>query len=680
MKKKKSKAKAAKKHAAKIPAQARKKRTVKKTAPTHPARPVGITELVLRDGHQSLVATRMRTDDMLPICETLDRAGYWSLEVWGGATFDACVRFLREDPWERLRKLRRALPNSRLQMLLRGRNLLGYRPYADDVVDAFVSRAAQNGVDVFRVFDAMNDFANMRRALAAVKHSGKHAQGTVCYTTSPVHSVAQLAELGRDFAEAECDSVAIKDMAGIMTPSACAELVVALKKTSGGLPVHVHSHATSGLAAMCLLKAAEVGADVIDTAISPFAEGASHPATETMSAALAGTSRDPKLDGGKLHRAAKYFRQVRRKYWQFESAFTGTDPRVLRHHVPGGMISNLTSQLREQNALDKIGATLKEIPNVRRDLGYPPLVTPTSQIVAAQAALNVVTGQRYASVTREVKNYFLGHYGRIPGEVDPEARRLAVGDAPMSSPAADAEEMERLKNEADGLATSEEDLLTCAMFPEIARAYLQERAAGQLKPEELLPHPEDAGTGTVPGMIPGMVSGTGSGSSPSDATGIGGNGADGVGPSEFRITVHGETHHIRVTGVGLGGGRSRPIYMTLDDVPEEALVEALDRDGSDGESRPAEKIPGVRPRATLPGHVTAAMPGRVLSVAAALGDAVKKGDPVLVIEAMKMEHEVTAPVDGVVVGVLVGSGDSVSPGEALMEIGESDGGIFRGAS
>ena len=632
----------------------------KKAAAKVPARrsakgnPVGITELVLRDGHQSLIATRMRVDDMLPICETLDQVGFWSLEVWGGATFDACVRYLREDPWERLRKLRRALPNSRLQMLLRGRNLLGYRPYADDVVDAFVSRAAQNGVDVFREFDAMNDFENMRRALAAVKKSGKHAQGTVCFTTSPVHSVEMLAELGKDFAQAGCDSIAVKDMAGIMTPAACAELVVALKKTGGGLPVHVHSHATSGLAGMCLLRAAEAGADVIDTAISAFAEGASHPATETMVAALSETPRAPTLDAGKLPRIAKYFRQARRKYWQFESEFTGVDPGVLRHHVPGGMISNLTNQLREQGALDKIGEVLDEIPRVRRDLGYPPLVTPTSQIVGAQAALNVVTGKRYASVTREVKNYFLGHYGRIPGEPDAETRQLAVGEAPMAPPPVGEDEMERLKNEAEGLAGSEEDLLTYAMFPDLARAYLQERAAGQLKPEELLPHPKEGGAAAPPEAETEKA------------------------PVEFRITVHGETHHVRVTGAGLGGGRARPIYMTLDDVPEEALVETLDSAESGGEARPAEKIPGARPRATLPGHVTTAMPGTVLSVAAALGDEVKKGDPALVIEAMKMEHEIPVPMDGVVVGVLVGAGDAVTPGEALMEIGEADGGIFQG--
>ena len=655
---------------------AKKKATVKKAAAKavrvkHDATPVssstssassaglgavGVTELVLRDGHQSLVATRMRTDDMLPICGTLDRVGFWSLEVWGGATFDACVRYLREDPWERLRKLRRALPNSRLQMLLRGRNLLGYRPYADDVVDAFVARAAVNGVDVFRVFDAMNDFENMRRALAAVKKSGKHAQGTVCFTTSPVHSIPMLAALGKDFAKAGCDSVAIKDMAGIMTPDACAQLVSALKKTSGGLPVHVHSHATSGLAAMCLLRAAEAGADVIDTAISPFAEGASHPATETMLAALAETPRAPELDAKALPRVAKYFRQVRRKYWQHESEFTGVDPAALRHHVPGGMISNLTSQLREQGALDKIGEVLEEIPRVRRDLGFPPLVTPTSQIVAAQAAMNVVTGKRYGGVTREVKNYFLGHYGRIPGEVDAEARRLAVGDAPLSPPAVGEEEMERLRNEAEGLAGSEEDLLTYAMFPEIARVYLQERAAGQLKPEELAVRPEEGAAAGGAGEVAEKA------------------------PSEFRITVHGETHHVRVTGVGLGGDRAkgRPFYMTLDDVPEEALVESLDVSDEEREARPAERLPGVRPRAVLPGHVTTAMPGTVLSVAAALGDSVRKGEAVLVIEAMKMEHEIAAPMDGVVVGVLVGAGDAVAPGEALMEIGELKEDIFRG--
>ena len=309
------------------------------------ANPVGITELVLRDGHQSLLATRMRLEDMLPVCERLDKVGYWSLEAWGGATFDSCVRFLREDPWERLRKLRAALPNTRLQMLIRGQNLLGYRHYADDVVRLFVQKSAENGIDVFRVFDALNDIRNMETCIEAIKETGKHAQGAISYTTSPVHTIDGFLALARKFADAGCDSIAIKDMAGIMVPSICGELVSRIKKDIG-LPVAVHSHYTSGLAGMCLVKAAEAGADVIDTAISPLAEGASHPATETICAALEKTERDPSLDNDTLEEIADYFRVLRKKYWQYESKFTGVDPRVLKHHVPGGMISNLTNQLR----------------------------------------------------------------------------------------------------------------------------------------------------------------------------------------------------------------------------------------------------------------------------------------------------------------------------------------------
>lgn len=614
------------------------------------AEPLKITELVLRDGHQSLIATRMRLDDMLPICEKLDKVGFWSLEAWGGATFDACVRFLREDPWERLRKLRQVLPHTRLQMLLRGQNLLGYRHYADDVVRSFVAKAADNGIDVFRVFDALNDFRNMEVCLHAIKDAGKHAQGAISYTTSPVHDLTGFVELAKRFADAGCGSVAIKDMAGIMTPPACFELVSRLKEEVG-LPVAVHSHYTSGLAGMCMLRAAEAGADIIDTAISPFAEGASHPATETMCAALQDTPRDPGLDPAQLESIADYFRVVRRKYWQFESAFTNVDPRVLKHHVPGGMISNLTNQLKEQGALDKIDEVLEEIPRVRADLGYPPLVTPTSQIVGTQAVFNVVGGgKRYQTVTKEIKNLLRGLYGATPGPVNEEVRQEAIGDEEVITcrPAdlLGGSELDKIRGEIGSLATSDEDILTYAMFPEIAQAYLQERAAGQLKPEELLPAP-------APGApAPGPD-------------------AAGQAPSEFNVTLHGETFHIKLTGAGMKSAEQRPMFFTVDGVTEEVLLETLDLEPVDADAATAKKPGAGRdglPRASKPGHVSTPMPGNVVQVLVKEGQEVKQGEAVLVIEAMKMENEIEAPIAGTVVAILVSVGDAVKPNEALVEI------------
>lgn len=616
-----------------------------------PSNPIGITELALRDGHQSLLATRMRLQDMLPVCERLDNIGYWSIEAWGGATFDACVRFLREDPWDRLRQLRKAMPNTRLQMLIRGQNLLGYRHYADDVVNAFVAKAADQGVDVFRIFDALNDFRNMETCIKAVKKAGKHAQGAISYTTSPIHDLDTFIALAKQFADADCDSIAIKDMAGIMVPQKCFDLVSRLKEEVG-LPVSVHSHYTSGLAALCMLKAAEAGADVIDTAISALAEGASHPATETMNEALGGTERDPGLDSDSLSDIAMYFRHVRKKYWQFESDFTGVDPNVLKHHVPGGMISNLSNQLKEQNALDKIDQVLAEIPKVRKDLGYPPLVTPTSQIVGTQAVFNVISGgKRYKTVTQEVKNYLRGLYGAAPGEVNEKVRKAAIGDEEVFTgrPAdkLDAEEMDRIKSEVGALAQSDEDVLTYAMFPEIANAFLKERQAGQLKPEELLPIPEE---GATPASSEAVVA---------------------KGPSEFRITVHGETYHITLTGSGMRTAKQRPMYLNVDGVTEEVLVETLDEiavtpgQAETGQTQVANQ---GRPQASEPGHVTTPMPGSVVKVHVAEGDKVAKDQPVLVIEAMKMENEINAPIEGTVVAVLVSVGDAVQPGEVLIEI------------
>jgi pyruvate carboxylase subunit B len=511
---------------------------------------VKITDLTLRDGHQSLIATRMRTEDMLPICGKMDSVGFWSLEAWGGATFDSCVRFLKEDPWERLRKLRKALPNTPIQMLLRGQNLLGYRHYPDDVVRAFVQKSADNGVDIFRVFDAMNDIRNMRVSIEAVKAAGKHAEGTLSYTTSPVHDIPYFVAMARQLEAMGSDTLAIKDMAGLLTPYTTGELVKALK-AAVSIPIHLHSHATSGLASMVHMKGVEAGATIIDTCVSAFSEGASHPTTESLVAAFAGTQYDTGLDLGRLQEIAAYFREVRKKYWQFEMSGPQVDTRILVSQVPGGMISNLSNQLKEQGALNRMDDVLAEIPRVREDLGYPPLVTPTSQIVGTQAVLNVLTGGRYKSVTNEVKNYLLGRYGAAPGKVNEEVKKLAVGNQEViTCRPADlfTDELDKLRGEAEGLAKSDEDVLTYAMFPDIGRTFLQERAAGTLTPETLLP-PESREALSCPAIYA---------------------------PSEFNVTLHGETYHIRIKGTGHGGEGQRPFYVHVDGVAEEVLLEALD--------------------------------------------------------------------------------------------------------
>ena len=597
---------------------------------------ITVTDTILRDAHQSLLATRMRTEDMLPICDKLDRVGYWSLEVWGGATFDACVRFLKEDPWERLRQLRAALPNTRLQMLLRGQNLLGYRHYSDDVVEAFVAKAAENGIDVFRIFDAMNDVRNLETAIRAVKKSGKHAQGTLCYTTSPVHTIDAFVEQARQMAAMGVDSIAIKDMAGLLTPYATGALVKALKQALPQLEVVVHSHDTAGVASMCQLKAIENGADRIDTAISSLAWGTSHPGTESMVAALRGSEYDTGLDLELLQEIGLYFYAVRKKYHQFESEFTGVDTRVQVNQVPGGMISNLANQLKEQGALHRMDEVLAEIPRVRQDLGYPPLVTPTSQIVGTQAFFNVLAGERYKTITNEVKLYLQGRYGKAPGEVNEHLRFQAIGHeevivcrpADLLKP-----EMDRLRAEIGGLATSEEDVLTFAMFPDIGRKFLEERAAGTLTPEPLLPIPDGHGP-----------------REPSE---------EGV-PTEFVIDVHGESYRVDITGVGVKGGGKRHFFLSIDGMPEEVVFEPLNTFVAGGA--------GNRKQASAPGDVSTHMPGNIVDVLVKEGDVVKAGQPVLIAEAMKMETEVQAPIAGTVKAVHVAKGDRVTPGEVLIEI------------
>ena len=601
---------------------------------------VHVTDVILRDAHQSLIATRMRTADMLPVCAKLDAIGYWSLEVWGGATFDACVRFLKEDPWERLRKLREALPRTRLQMLLRGQNLLGYRHYSDDVVRAFVKKSAENGMDVFRIFDALNDLRNVRVAIEATKEAGKHAQGTICYTVSPVHGTEGFVQQARELAAMGCDSIAIKDMAGLLTPYVTGDLVKALRDAVD-LPLHLHCHATAGQAEMCHLMAIENGCNHIDTAISSFAGGTSHAPTEGMVAALRGTEQDTGLDLEKIQEIGMYFFAVRKKYHQYESDYTGVDTRVQVNQVPGGMISNLANQLREQNALDRMNEVLTEIPAVRKDLGFPPLVTPTSQIVGTQAVLNVLTGKRYQTITNEVKRYLQGGYGKAPALVNPTLQQQAVGSedlidcrpADLLKP-----EMERLRTEVGLLAESEEDVLTYAMFPEIGRQFLEQRKSGALEPESLVPPASAEGQKTA--------------------------------PTEFNIVLHGETYHVKVTGTGHKEQSERHFYLILDGVPEEVVVETLDEIVLTGGAQGAVKkaIAGKRPKPSKEGHVTTSMPGNIVKVLVKEGDQVEAGQPVLVTEAMKMETEIQAPIRGKVTGLFVRKGDAVNPNEVLVEI------------
>jgi pyruvate carboxylase subunit B len=595
---------------------------------------VYITDTVLRDAHQSLIATRLRTEDMLPICDKLDRVGYWSLEVWGGATFDACMRFLKEDPWERLKKLRRALPHTRLQMLLRGQNLLGYRHYSDDVVREFVRLAAKEGIDVFRIFDALNDLRNLETAIRAVKEAGKHAQAAICYTLSPVHTVDLYVEQAQALVRMGADSIAIKDMAGLLTPMATAELVSALS-ASLSVPLHLHSHATSGLAEMCELKAVEHGCTHIDTAISSFAGGTSHPPTESMVVALRGTRHDTGLDLELLQDIAAYFAEIRKKYRRFESEFTGVDTRVQINQVPGGMMSNLAKQLEEQGALDRILDVFDEIPRVRRDLGYPPLVTPTSQIVGTQAVLNVVTGERYKSITNEVKRYLQGGYGRPPAPVDPDLQRRAIGrEQPVECRPADLlpPELDNLRAEIGDLAESETDLMIYAMFPEVARKFLQERREGRLQPEPLAP-PEAPSQPAERGDV----------------------------PTEFKVFVHGEAYDVHITGANFNDPRHRRFYITLDGVPQEVDLEVLS-----GYRRSV--TPSGRPVPGKPGDVVTAMPGNIVDILVQPGDKVSAGQGVLVTEAMKMEAEIQAPVGGTVAAIHVKEGDRVNPNEVLMEI------------
>ncbi len=610
-----------------------------------PARQVLLTDVALRDGHQSLLATRMRTEDMLDVADRLDAVGFWSLEVWGGATFDTCLRFLREDPWERLRALKRVMPRTRLQMLLRGQNLVGYRHYPDDVVGAFVERAAANGVDVFRVFDALNDIRNMEAPIAAVRRVNKHVEASICYTTSPVHSLDRFIELAKRLEDLGTDTLCIKDMAGLLAPMDAYKLVKGLK-AAVRVPIHLHSHYTSGMASTSALMAILGGLDMLDTALSPLSGGTSHPPTESFIAMLRGTPYDTRLDLKTLPPIAEVLRTIRKKYHQFESDFAGVDSEILISQIPGGMLSNLAAQLAEQNALDKIKAVLEEVPRVRKDFGYPPLVTPTSQIVGSQATLNVLTGERYKVVTTETRNYLKGLYGTPPGTVDNAIRKRALGDEGVivGRPADLLEpELPKAAREIADKTHNPDDILSYALFPNVAADFFDERARGELKPEPLAPLPTRG-----PAVAHELK----------------------LAPLEFNITVHGESYHIKVTGSGRKADGKKPYFIKVNDRLEEVHLEPLVEVLTGAPEAPevgGAKTP-KRPRPKGPGDVATSMPGKIIKVLVKQGQAVKKGDLVLIVEAMKMESQVLAPIAGTVKTLHVAEGDDVKTDETLLVV------------
>ena len=610
-----------------------------------PGKPILITDVALRDGHQSLLATRMRTEDMLPIAQKLDAVGYWSLEVWGGATFDTCLRFLKEDPWERLRALRAAMPNTKLQMLLRGQNLVGYRHYADDVLERFVERSAANGIDVFRIFDALNDVRNLDRAISEVKACGKHAEASISYTVSPVHSIDRFVDMAKQLEDLGTDTLCIKDMAGLLAPLEAYHLIRRLK-AAVKVPIHLHTHYTSGMASMSSLMAILGGLDMLDTSISPLAGGTSHPATETLVASLRDTPYDTGLDLASFQPITEHFRTVRRKYRQFESDFTGVDAEILTSQIPGGMLSNLAAQLSEQNALDRMKEVLDEVPRVRKDMGYPPLVTPTSQIVGTQATLNILTGERYKVITNETKNYFLGLYGRAPGQVDHDIMSRAIGDEePVKSRPADRlePEMEAAKKELPPSVDTLEDQLSFVLFPAIARDFFEAREKGDLVPEPL-----EAMSAKGPAVAGELH----------------------LAPVEFNVTVHGETYHVKVSGSGRKTDGRKPYYIRVNDKLEEVSLEPI-QEVLAGVPEAPESSPGTkpkRPKPSKPGDVSPPMPGRVVKVLVSKDDRVKSGDPLLIIEAMKMESRVPAPIDGRVTAILVEEGESVKTDETVIQL------------
>ena len=593
------------------------------------SKPLALTELVLRDAHQSLLATRMRLEDMLPIAGELDNAGFWSVESWGGATFDACIRYLGEDPWERIRALKKAMPKTRQQMLLRGQNLLGYRHYADDVVTRFVERAHENGVDVFSIFDAMNDVRNLQTAVKAAIDCGAHAQGTMSYTISPMHTIDGWVDMAKQLEDMGVHSICIKDMAGLLKPYECETLVTRLKETVQ-VPIAMQCHATTGLSTATYQKAIDAGIDMLDTAISSMSMTYGHSATETIVSALEGTERDTGLSLEGLEDIAAYFRDVRKKYAKFEGSLKGVDARILLAQVPGGMLTNMESQLKEQGAEDKFDEVLKEIPRVREDLGFIPLVTPTSQIVGTQAVLNVLTGERYKSISKETAGVLKGEYGATAAPVNAELQaRVLDGGEPVTCRPADLikPEMESLTDDLASLAKEKgfllaeeqvDDVLTYALFPQIGLKFLQNR--GNPDAFELAPGKEPE-VATAPVAAPKAVGQ----------------------PSSYDVKVDGKVYHVEVAESG-----------TLTSVTPAAT----------------ERAPAQSSAAAPAGGqaINAPLSGNVFKILVSEGDAVSNGDVVIILEAMKMETEIRSAFDATAGRILVKEGDSVASGQALIEL------------
>lgn len=597
-------------------------------------KPIGITELVLRDGHQSLFATRMRIDDMLPIAEKLDKVGYWSLETWGGATFDSCIRFLGEDPWERLRHLKAAMPNTPMQMLFRAQNILGYRHYADDVVKKFVERAAVNGMDVFRIFDAMNDVRNFETAVKATLAVEKHAQGAMSYTVSPVHNIDYWIDMARRLEDMGCSSICIKDMAGLLKPYVAFELVSKLKENIS-IPLALHSHATTGMSTTTIAKACEAGVDMVDSSISSMAMTYGHSATESVVAVLDGTEHDTGLDLELLEDISGYFREVRKKYAKFEGSLKGVDSRILVAQVPGGMLTNMENQLREQGATDKLDAVLNEIPKVREDLGFIPLVTPTSQIVGTQAVLNVLTGERYKSIAKETAGVLKGEYGASPAPVNSElqARVLEDGEEAITCRPADllSPEVDKLTEELEEIAQKDkidladdiiDDVLTYALFPQVGLKFLKNRNNSDAF--EPVPGTEEPAAPPAPAAA-----------APAAAS---------DGPESYTVQVNGKSYDVTVSAGG-----------AVNSVTPAAATPA-----------PAAAAP-----ATAAGGTTIAAPltGNIFKINVAAGQSVAEGDVVMILEAMKMETEVRATAGGTISSIAVKEGDAVQVGDALIILG-----------
>ena len=583
--------------------------------------PLKITELVLRDAHQSLLATRMRTEDMLPVAEKLDQVGFFSLEMWGGATFDTCIRFLNEDPWERARALKKKMPNTPFQMLLRGQNAVGYRHYADDIVERFVKQSVEVGINIFRIFDALNDFRNIETAIKTVKNCGETVEGCISYTVSPVHNVELYLKMAKQLEDMGSDILCIKDMAGLLTPNVTKSLITEIKKIIK-IPIHLHTHATTGLVGMNMQCAIEAGVDMVDTAISALSMGTSHYATECMVASLKGTPRDTGLDLDLLEEINDYFTEVRKKYAEFESDFKTVDISILKSQIPGGMISNMENQLREQNSLDKLDEVLKEVPRVRKDMGYPPLVTPTSQIVGSQATLNVLTGERYKVITKETRQCLLGNYGKLPAPIDEELLAKVSGDKEITScrPADLLEpEWDKACKELGDKYTSEEDRLTYALFAKVALKFFETR--GKPQPEAVAKAPATAPAPSAASSVP-------------------------TGTAVYRVRVNGKDYSVEVSTGGAVG--ASPSIAT---VPATASVTA-----------PAPSTASGSP-------LIAPLPGSIFTMICKEGDVVNEGDTVLIMESMKMESEVNAHRSGTIQSILVKEGDNVQTGDELVIIG-----------